>query len=194
MFVKICGLTDRTAVRAAVEGGADAIGFVFAPSLRSVTADRAVELAAEAPRGIARVAVFRHPERGAFADVVERLRPDFVQTDAEDFAALALPAETAALPVLRNGFVRDEPLPACVLFEGARSGAGTKADWEEARALARRTRLVLAGGLDADNVAAAIELVRPWGVDVSTGVEHAPGRKDPEKIKRFIARVRALEA
>lgn len=194
MFVKICGLTDTAGVRAAVEAGADAIGFVFAPSTRAITAERAAELAAEAPRGVARVAVFRHPDHDAFERVVLRLRPDFVQTDAEDFARLALPADATALPVLRNGLVPEGTLPPCVLFEGARSGTGATADWSEARTLARRTRLVLAGGLDAGNVAAAIALVRPWGVDVSTGVEQAPGRKDPDKIKAFVARVRALEA
>jgi phosphoribosylanthranilate isomerase len=79
------------------------------------------------------------------------------------------------------------------LFEGAVSGSGRTADWEEARELALGTELILAGGLDAGNVTAAIRAVRPWGVDVSSGVERRRGEKDAGKIKEFVARVRALE-
>jgi phosphoribosylanthranilate isomerase len=80
-----------------------------------------------------------------------------------------------------------------LLFEGARSGAGRAADWTEARELAAVTEVVLAGGLSIANIEAAVEQVRPWGIDVSTGVERAPGRKDPDKIRAFVARARALE-
>jgi len=101
---------------------------------------------------------------------------------------------TFALPVLRNGLLgKPATWPKRVLFEGARSGTGLAADWSEARELAAATQVVLAGGLSAANVAAAVEQVRPWGVDVSTGVERAPGRKDPQMITTFVARVRALE-
>jgi phosphoribosylanthranilate isomerase len=85
------------------------------------------------------------------------------------------------------------PLPKRLLFEGPRSGTGRPADWSEARQLAAAAEIVLAGGLSTANLSAAIEHVRPWGIDVSTGVECAPGRKDPEKIKAFVARARALE-
>jgi phosphoribosylanthranilate isomerase len=95
--------------------------------------------------------------------------------------------------VFRNGRVPAGAPPARLLFEAARSGTGAIADWDEARALAAETELVLAGGLNADNVVAAIDYVRPWGVDVSSGVEGAPGLKDPDKINEFVARVRALE-
>jgi phosphoribosylanthranilate isomerase len=95
------------------------------------------------------------------------------------------------LPVLRTG----RPVPACLpgrcLYESADSGRGTTADWQAAADLARRTELVLAGGLSAANVAAAIAAVRPFGVDVSSGVESAPGRKDAGKIREFIAAARA---
>jgi phosphoribosylanthranilate isomerase len=79
------------------------------------------------------------------------------------------------------------------LFEGAVSGSGTTADWDEARALTHASELVLAGGLTPDNVAAAIEYVQPWGVDVSSGVERSRGVKDPARITQFVARVRAME-
>jgi hypothetical protein len=84
-------------------------------------------------------------------------------------------------------------LPPRLLFEGTQSGTGRASDWDEARALARATQLVLAGGLHSGNVAAAIVRVRPFGVDVSSGVERTRGRKDPAMIKEFVARVRALE-
>jgi phosphoribosylanthranilate isomerase len=79
------------------------------------------------------------------------------------------------------------------LFEGLTSGSGTVADWNEARELALGRELIQAGGLRPDNVADAISAVRPWGVDVSSGVEQSPGKKDPVKIREFVARVRAME-
>jgi phosphoribosylanthranilate isomerase len=81
-------------------------------------------------------------------------------------------------------------VPACLLFEGVQSGAGQPADWALAGALAPRTRLLLAGGLDAQNVYDAIKRVRPWGVDVSSGVESAPGRKSPRRIYEFVKAAR----
>ena len=107
---------------------------------------------------------------------------------------LELPEECSLLPVYRNGRVpRATEYPARLLFEGSLSGSGETADWAEARELAPHTQLILAGGLDADNVAAAVDSVRPWGVDVSSGVEREKGRKDPGRISEFVARVRALE-
>jgi phosphoribosylanthranilate isomerase len=84
-------------------------------------------------------------------------------------------------------------LPPRLLFEGAVSGSGTTADWDAAAKLAARTQLILAGGLDPGNVGAAIRHVRPWGVDVSSGVERRRGEKDAQKIKEFVARARAVE-
>ena len=194
MFVKICGMTTGDAVNAAVAAGADAVGFVFAPSPREVSAERALELSANVPDTVLRVAVMHHPTREHARHVLEVLEPDWLQTDAEDLAGLDLPADCAVLPVYRNGRAPEGPsYPARMLFEGAQSGTGKTADWSEARALAAATDVVLAGGLDADNVAEAIDTVRPWGVDVSSGVERERGLKDPAMIAEFVARVRALE-
>ena len=194
MFVKICGMTTPDAVAAAVAAGADAVGFVFAPSPREVTAERALELSAGVPDGVLRVAVMHHPTAERARHVLEVLSPDWLQTDAEDLPGLDVPEACTVLPVFRNGRAPAGPsYPARLLFEGARSGSGTTADWSEARTLAAETDVVLAGGLDADNVAEAIDTVRPWGVDVSSGVERERGLKDPAKIEEFIARVRALE-
>jgi len=192
MFVKICGLSTEDAVAAAVEAGADAIGFVFADSPRRIAPSSAAALAAEVPKDVLRVGVFRHPSQAECDAVLAEFEPDYIQTDAADFATLALPAGIARLPVYREG----EAVTASgvrLLFEGKASGMGQTADWGQAREIAARNELILAGGLDVDNVAAAIRAVRPWGVDVSSGVERSRGVKDPAKIRKFIARVRALE-
>jgi phosphoribosylanthranilate isomerase len=194
LWIKICGLTTEPGVAAAVESGVDAVGFVFAPSSRRVTAERAQALAAAVPASIARVAVMLHPMQQAVDEMLRAFRPDVLQTDASDFDALVLPASLGRLPVLRPQTRDPDPLPARVLMEGARSGTGEIADWTRARALARRTELVLAGGLDAANVATAIAAVRPFGVDVSSGVEDAPGRKSPQRIVDFVAAARQAAA
>ncbi len=190
-FVKICGLTRADAVAAAVQGGADAIGFVFAPSPRAVTPARAAELVAGLPASVEVIAVCRHPSQALVDEIVTVLKPHRLQTDEADFASLRLPPEVSPLPVLRSGAAPPARLPARFLYEGEHSGSGTVADWAAAAGLARAGGLVLAGGLRAANVADAIAAVRPAGVDVSSGVESAPGIKDPELIRQFIALARA---
>lgn len=193
MFVKICGITTERAAEAAAEAGADAVGFVFAESVRRVTPERARALCAALPARVLRVAVLRHPTADEAARVLEEFEPDWVQTDAEDFVALRLPERCVGLPVYRDGA---EPpggarRPARLLYEGRTSGRGERADWRAARRLAAETELILAGGLDPLNVEEAIRAVRPWGVDVSSGVERAPGDKDPGKIRDFVLRAKA---
>lgn len=196
IFVKICGLSTPGAVQAAVEAGADAIGFVFAASPRRVTPEDAARLAEAVPPGILRVAVMRHPLAGEWREVAARLRPDWLQTEAGDFAALDMPAGIGRLPVYRDVPALDSAALARedrALFEAAVSGTGQTPDWERARGLVGRTQLVLAGGLHPGNVGEAIRRVRPWGVDVSSGVESVRGRKDYGKIEAFIAAVRRAE-
>jgi len=192
VFVKICGINSEDAAEAAVTAGADALGFVLAESPRRVTPERARELCASLPDGVTRVAVLRHPPAELVRRVLEVFEPDWLQTDASDFALIALTQRCAALPVYRTGGVPAQPPPR-LLFEGKVSGSGTTADWDAAAELAARTQLILAGGLDPDNVGDAIRRVRPWGVDVSSGVERRRGEKDPKKIREFVARARAVE-
>ena len=195
MFVKICGITSLDAIEAAAAAGADAVGFVFAPSPREVSPREARVLAARLPSHVLKVAVFRHPEPARVAEVLDTLEPDWLQTDAADFASFELPAGCCALPVYRSGTVPGSgPTPQRLLFEGPVSGSGQTADWREACELASRAELILAGGLDPVNVADAIRAVQPWGVDVSSGVERARGAKDPSKIAEFVARARAAAA
>jgi phosphoribosylanthranilate isomerase len=195
MFVKICGLRTPEAVAAAVAAGADALGFVFAESPRRVTPQEARALCAQVPSHVVRVAVMLHPVPAEWRAVLDGFAPDWMQTDAGDLAAMDLPAGCEPLPVYRSGGVPPaDDLPQRLLFEGTVSGSGLTADWDQAAALAARTSLMLAGGLNADNVGEAIRRVRPFGVDVSSGVERARGEKDNGLIKTFIARVRALES
>jgi phosphoribosylanthranilate isomerase len=194
MFVKICGLTTPEGVAAALEAGADALGFVFAPSVRRVTPAAAVALAAPARGRALCIAVTLHPPSAEVEEILDVFAPDLLQTDLADAATLSHRARARLLPVLREGAALPEPLPARVLYEGAVSGTGRTADWAGAHTVARRTELLLAGGLNPDNVAEAIRVVGPWGVDVSSGVESAPGLKSPEKISRFVAAARVAAA
>jgi phosphoribosylanthranilate isomerase len=191
MWIKICGMTSAAAVSAALAAGADAIGFVFASSPRRLTPQTAAELAQPVRGRLACVAVTRHPAQAAVDRIVAVLAPDLLQTDAADFERLRLPAGLGRLPVVRAGEVVPAVLPARILFEGPASGTGAVSDWNAARALAARTQLVLAGGLNAGNVAAALASVRPFGVDVSSGVERQPGVKSPAEIVRFVTAARA---
>ena len=190
IWVKICGLTTRDAVEAAVAAGADAVGFVFAPSKRRITPSLARELAQDVPRRIPRVAVMLHPTQSQLDEVCASFQPDVLQTDVEDLQTLRVPMGLAVMPVVRSGggagpYSR-------ILFEGPVSGVGSTSDWNLAMQLARTTQLVLAGGLNAINIADAIAAVRPFGVDVSSGVEAAPGIKDPARIHEFVRRARAV--
>jgi len=189
-FIKICGLRDAAAVDAALQCGADALGFVFAPSVRRVTPAQAAELAAPARGRVPCIAVMLHPTQADCDDVLQGFAPDVLQTDIDDFAALHLPAQLQRLPVLRDA-ARAGAVRGRILFEGPRSGTGQVADWSAAAHLAAGHELVLAGGLSPDNITAALLAVHPFGVDVSSGVESSPGHKDPQRIVEFISRARA---
>jgi len=191
-FVKVCGMTDERAVESALAAGVEAIGFVFAPSLRRVTPEAAARLARAARGRALCVAVTQHPDSALLDEVFAVFRPDVLQTDAADLAGIALPGDVAAWPVLRGDGI-GIPAPR-VLFEGPKSGTGRTADWSLAAELARRCELILAGGLSAANVATAIREVRPFGVDVSSGVEASPGHKDPALIESFVKTARSAFA
>jgi phosphoribosylanthranilate isomerase len=194
LWVKICGVRTREVIEAAARAGADAIGFVFhRGSPRNLGLDEARELQSFVPSGVERVAVFMHPAPSLVAAVVAAIGPDWVQTDRDDFANLQLPAAQRILPVMRSGRALPTLLPARCLFESVRSGMGERADWADATRLARRTQVVLAGGLDESNVAEAVRIVRPFGVDVSSGVESSRGVKDVARVRAFIRAARAAE-
>lgn len=187
LFVKICGITDAGAAETCAEAGVDAVGFVFATSPRQVTPWQAVEIASSLPGSISRVAVFRRPQDGEIERVLETFQPDVIQADHDTL----LPGTgLALLPVYREGG-HEPPENVRFLYEGTVSGVGQQVDVDRAAYLARRGEMILAGGLAPDNVGEAIREARPFGVDVSSGVESAPGKKDPEAIRTFVAAARA---
>jgi phosphoribosylanthranilate isomerase len=196
LWIKICGMTTPEAVEASLNARVDAIGFVFAESIRRVTPEKAASLAAPARGRVLCTAVTRHPTQQGIDEIIDVFKPDVLQTDAEDLPGLRLPRQLQVLPVFRRRQGDDSPmpgsLPARLLFEGLASGSGETSDWVGARHMARKSQLILAGGLTATNVAAAIAEVRPFGVDVSSGVEERPGIKSQAEIARFVSAARAV--
>lgn len=189
LFVKICGISDHEGAEAAVDAGADAIGFVFADSVRRVAPARAAAIAATLPPDVLSVAVFRRPALAEVETVLSQFTPDVIQAD---HGAMGSFGGLRVLPVYRE---TDDSAPrgGLFLYEGPESGVGRTVDAERAAAMARLGEMVLAGGLGPSNVAGAIATVRPFGVDVSSGVETSPGSKDPSLIRDFVATVRAAQ-
>lgn len=192
LLIKICGVKEIQHVRAAIDAGADAVGFVFADSVRRISPELAMTICGDVPSSIKRVAVMRHPSNSEWQDVLSKFRPDVLQTDVKDFAALKVPRTVERWPVYREG----ESIPKTggrYLYEGKTSGSGETVDWSQAAALARHGQMILAGGLGAANIAAAIATVQPFGIDVSSAVESAPGKKDSTLIREFVEAARAAE-
>lgn len=192
LFVKICGLRDVRDVNAAVAAGANAVGFVFAASPRRVHPGEARAIATDVPRGVRRVAVMLHPSNAEWLEVLDEFQPDVLQTDAGDFEDLDVPDHVERWPVFREGG-RGPRAARTYVYEGRNSGTGKTVDWQGARKQAAHGNMILAGGLAPANVAEAVAIVRPWGVDVSSGVESSPGKKDTQLIRDFIRAARAAE-
>jgi phosphoribosylanthranilate isomerase len=176
-----------------VEGGADAVGFVFAKSARRVSMRHALEMSAYVPLDTTRVAVMLHPTADEWREVKNVFQPDALQTDLADFEYLEVPEQIEKWPVLREGALNDGDVPPEIfVYEGMASGSGATVDWQLAAPLAKRGKMILAGGLSIENVREALRQVAPYGVDVSSGVESSPGKKDTAKIQAFIDAVRAI--
>ena len=190
MFVKVCGLGRKEHVDAAVAAGADAIGCVFADSVRRVGPGQAAEITRDVPKRVKRVAVMLHPTNDEWQAVLIGFAPDILQTDAEDFASLDVPEHVGRWPVYREGGM-EPPMTGTYVYEGPKSGQGETVDWTRAAELARHGYMILAGGLTAANVGEAVTTVGPFGVDVSSAVESAPGEKDTALINEFITAAKA---
>lgn len=194
LLVKICGLTREADISAAVEAGADAVGFVFhEPSRRNLAPARAAKLAEEVPETVLRVAVTLHPSQELVDQVLDEFLPDVWQSDFEDFESIRIPEGIRRWPVLRTGGRAPSMLPHTVLFDAAVSGNGIQADWGTAALLARRSLLIIGGGLAPSTVSRAVETVKPIGVDVSSGVEREAGVKDAALIREFVSAARAAD-
>jgi len=194
LLVKICGLANAGDVEAAADAGADAVGFVFAESPRRISPEAARDAVRGLSADIKRVAVMRHPEDAQWQQVLEVFQPDALQTDIGDYAKLDVPGAVERWPVVREGSVNDAELPATFLYEGANSGAGETVDWARAAEVAKRGRMILAGGLGVENLREALATVRPYGVDVSSAVESQRGVKDHALIREFVVAARAAES
>lgn len=196
--MKICGVTTEQDALLAVAMGADAVGFVFAPSPRQVAPGRVAEIVRRLPAEIVTVGVFRDtlPER--VVEVVTKTGLRAAQLhgaeSAQDCAYVAervsmvVKAISADHPGLRDaGRFRAD----AILVDAPVPGSGQLFDWKLAEGVPGVRRLILAGGLTPENVGEAIRVVHPWGVDVSSGVEASPGHKDPRKVRAFIQAARA---
>lgn len=194
MFVKVCGITTPEDALFALAMGADAVGLILAPSTRQVTPDVARDIVRELPQGTVAVGVFRDERPERILEIVEHARLTGVQLHGHE-----TPAEAAVVrrrvPFLVQAFSADDPRLEriddydvdAVLLDSSTPGSGVAFDWALAERYVPGRRVILAGGLTADNVAEAVALVRPWGVDVASGVEASPGRKDTVKVRRFVA-------
>ena len=199
MFLKICGLTNEADAVHAAAAGATALGVVFAPSSpRCVSADRARDIVEAVPARVPVVGVFVDAPLEDIVAVVAHTGIRIVQLHGDEPERYAVALK---MPLLRAAGVEValDAWPSATLLLDAvsgteRGGTGRRVDWPRAAAIARRRKTVLAGGLTPENVAEAIATVRPFGVDVSSGVEAAPGRKDRDKVTRFLENARkALE-
>ena len=189
--VKICGLSTKGAVEAAVSAGADYIGFVFAPSKRQVTVEQAAELAKFIPSHIQKVGVFVSPSRAELLEAVDKVGLDLVQVHgrvADDLFENLPCASIQAVQVDGDGHVPNSQAD-YLLFDAPVAGSGQTFDWGQLDTTELSQPFFIAGGLNEDNVEEAIQHFTPYAVDVSSGVE-TDGQKDHEKIRRFIERVK----
>ena len=198
--VKVCGITRTQDARAAAEAGADAIGLVFYPqSPRFLSVERAVEIRDALPPFVQSIALFVNPDAAQVAQVLGRLRPGALQFHGDETPQFC---GQFGVPWIKACRVKPEVdlLEYLRPFSGAMAwlldsyveaygGVGERFDWSLVPA-ARERPFILSGGLERDNVAEAVRRLRPWGVDVSSGVESAKGIKDAAKIAAFIAEVR----
>ena len=198
LYWKVCGITNEADARAAVAAGANALGFVFWPhSPRVIDLDTAAEVARQVPDYVHKVGVFVDASVEELDAAAARVPLDLVQlsgnespeacatTPRPSWKALRLSTETSAEEAAeRASAYADYTLLLDASVPGEYGGTGEKTNWPVAAALAESHRVVLAGGLSVDNLAAAVESVRPWGIDVSSGVEESPGRKDHDKLRR----------
>ena len=198
MFVKICGITNEADALMAVAMGADALGFVFASSSRQVQPDTVRDIVRHVPDEILTVGVFRDESAQRIVEVVAATGLGGVQLHGRESPGEATWVK-ARVPFVVQAFGAADPRLArvddydvdAVLLDAAVPGSGRTFDWSLVGDLPRRRRVLLAGGLGPDNVADAVRSVRPWGVDVSSGVERGPGLKDVRRVRRFITEARS---
>jgi len=197
VLVKICGITSEADALLAVGLGADAIGFVFAPSPRQVAAQAVRRIVDRVPPEILTVGVFRNEAPTRVVEIVNGIGLRAAQLHGDEspddtrWVAERVAMTIKAFPAGHRNIARIDDYGAdAVLVDAASPGSGQVFDWRLAEGVVDPSRLIVSGGLGPDNVADAIAHLRPLGVDVSTGVESEPGRKDPRKVRAFVRAAR----
>ena len=198
VFTKVCGMTNPGDAREAADAGADAIGLIFADSPRRVGVEEARRISIALPDDVLKVGVFVDAEPGEVLEIAREVGLDFAQLHGDETPETVAAIRGAGLPVMKALRVRNaEALGALGRYEAdlflldawsarARGGTGETFDWELAKSLKGRDNIVVSGGLAPENVREAIEFFEPYGVDATRSLEERPGRKDGERVRRFV--------
>jgi phosphoribosylanthranilate isomerase len=210
-WIKICGTTSVGDAVAAIEAGADALGFIFAPSKRRITADKAQEIIAQLAPEVERIGVFLNENVDEILRSIGQVDLTGIQLHGNELpfelCSYLSQSRREALRIIKTMIIEDgvelrhesaikaaaDTVDAWLLDSGA--GSGKTFNWQAARKqlAGRHERFIIAGGLTPVNVGQAIDIFHPWGVDVVSGVELEPGRKDPKKLSAFVQAVREAE-
>src|SRR5688500_16813625 len=200
MFVKVCGTTSEADALLAVAMGADAVGFIFAPSPRQVQPGTVADIVKRLPPEIVTVGVFRDEAPQRVVDIANATGIRAVQLHGHESPQETQWVRKRVRTVIKAFAAGSEALKQAdsygadiVLIDAPSPGSGQVFDWRLADNAPNGIRMMLAGGLTPDNVGEAIARVHPWGVDVATGVEAEPGRKDPRRLRAFVAAARDTE-
>ena len=200
-FIKICGITNEADALTCIGLGADAIGVIFAPSKRQVSISTAKDLVRRLPHDAWSVGVFRDESPLRVVDIANEVGLKAVQLhghetpEAVSFIAQRVNVVIKAISINMISETQINAYDAeLLLVDGPNPGSGQVYDWSQAVTHVDPDRMILSGGLDPNNVGAAVANIRPFGVDVATGVEMAPGVKDPRKVMAFITAVRDAES
>jgi phosphoribosylanthranilate isomerase len=197
--VKVCGITNPVDARVAADAGADAIGLIFAESPRRVSVERAREIAAALPEGVLKVGVFVDAEPGEVLRIAREVGLDYAQLHGDEGPEVVAMIREGGLKVIKALRVRDagslgvlEKYEADLFLLDAWSekvwgGTGERFHWELAKSLKGRGNIVVSGGLNPENVREAIRFFEPYGVDASSSLEDAAGKKNAERVRRFVS-------
>jgi phosphoribosylanthranilate isomerase len=196
--VKVCGIKEIEDARVAADAGADAIGLIFAESPRQVSVEEAREIASNLPDGVLKVGVFVDEEPQEVLRISREVGLDYAQLHGDETPEAVTILQEAGVKVMKALRVRDEDSLAAMEVcgadlvmldawsEKARGGTGERFNWELAKSLKRHGNIVVSGGLTPDNVREAIEFFEPYGVDASSSLEDRPGKKNGERVRRFV--------
>ncbi len=196
--VKVCGITNPGDARFAVDAGADALGLVFAESPRQVSVEQAREVVAALPDGVLKVGVFVNAEPKEVLRIASEVGLDYAQLHGDESPEVVAAVRKGGLKVVKALRVRDA---GSLVIEGygadlflldaysarARGGTGERFDWGLAKSIKGRGNILVSGGLTPENVREAIRFFEPYGVDASSSLEDAPGKKNRERVRRFVS-------